>query len=185
MKYLGGVALYHEQSEGFLFVNEKALEFTAKKFSFNVPIEQIMDVKTKETDDAAKAVGSYLALGMLGLAATRSMSKIRVMTVVFKNSAGLLQKAQFRFLPRFNKEVKFMGEAAAKLTGMRRNLAETQKKNELPSVQESIPESTVEMTKQSENDSKKEVIVKVRCLKCRQLFDETFPFCPYCGTPNK
>lgn len=170
VKYLGGMTLFHEQSEGVLSIDEQKTEFKGRKFNFMIPIRQIIDVTTQETDDAAKALGSYIfGLGMFGVAATRSMNKIRVMTVVFKDSMGVSQKPKFRFLPRNAKEVKFIKEAAEKLTNLSRMNTQNLVKPEL------------EETK-AEINTQKGVIVKIRCLRCRNLFDETLKSCPRCGT---
>ena len=126
VKYLGGVALYPEPNEGALIINEKTLEFNAKRLNFKIPIEQIVDIATVEADDLKKAAGSYLALGMIGLAATRDMSKVRLMKVTFRDIMGGLQSPEFRFLPKSVKETNFYQEAANELKRLRQNSATSQ-----------------------------------------------------------
>lgn len=180
VKYLAGVAFY-EESDGFLVVSDKALEFNARKFRFSIPIEHIVEVKTAETDDAAKGVGSFIAFGIIGAIATKSMSKNRDMRVFYKDDKGVLQKAEFRFLPRTVKEVYFMDEAAAKITDAKQKILSKLSKIDLEKSE------TVEKPKEKvvvEREIIRETIVKVRCRKCRGLFEETLDKCPHCGAPN-
>ncbi len=119
-QYLQGFALYHEQTEGLLTINQASLVFKTQSWQFDVPLERIFDLTISETDDTKKAIGGYLALGMMGVAATRSMSKIRVMKVTFVDAGGMLQSPEFRFLPKSAKEVDFIHEAAAEINNGRR-----------------------------------------------------------------
>ncbi len=124
VKYMGGSTLYAGQSEGLLEVGEEGVEFKGQNLKFKVPIELIIDVTTSESDDPKKAAASYVALGMLGPAVTRSMSKIRIMRITFADSVNGLQMPEFRFLPKSINEVEFMEEAAAALNKSRGSLGD-------------------------------------------------------------
>ncbi|MGD6933335.1 MAG: zinc ribbon domain-containing protein [Candidatus Bathyarchaeia archaeon] len=119
VKYVGGLTSYVDQSEGVLSLSDNYLEFKGKKFGFSFSAKQIIDVTTSETDDTAKAVGTYLAIGLMGFAATRSMTKDRIMKVVYSDDHGNLQSPAFKFLPQSAKEVGFIQDARSKLLALK------------------------------------------------------------------
>jgi hypothetical protein len=185
VKYLGGAAAYPGENDGVLTIDEAALVFKGKRLEFKVPIEKIVDVATAQTDDMTKAVGSYLALGMLGVASTRSMSKNRTLKVSFEDQQGGVQRPEFRFLPRTIKEANFNEEAAAELNRVRRNTGAFMPKTDQIVTQPTEAPKPVTVTVEREIIREKIIIVKIRCSKCRGLFDETLDKCPHCGTENK
>jgi hypothetical protein len=150
VKYVGGMALYPQTTDGSLTINETSLEFSSEGLNFKIPTEQIVDIATTETDDIKKAAGSYIALGMAGLAATRSMAKIRLMKVTFKDIMGDLQSPEFRFLPQTVKEVSFYQEVANELNTLRQNGNVKQSSNSSATSSSTIATPQKEATKPTE-----------------------------------
>ena len=64
----------------------------------------------------ATMMGSYAALGMLGLVLMRK-NKIGILTVSFKDPLGDLQQPQFAFIPRTVKEVNLIDDIAKRESG--------------------------------------------------------------------
>ncbi len=177
VKYLSGSILYSEPSDGILSITDQVLGFNCKRFQFSVSLEKIVDVATSETDDVTKAVGTYVALGMIGLAATRNMNKNRVMKVVYKDESGYLRALEFKFLPNTVKEVGFMEEARVKLAALIKNINSNASTEQLPTI-------TCKFCGAQNNSN------ALFCKKCGQKTVEekeniTGFFCRYCGAKNE
>jgi hypothetical protein len=144
--YLCGVASYIE-SKGTITIDDGLLEFNSDGVNFAISIEQIVNVEIAEVDDLKKAAGSYLALGMIGLSATGSMAKNRLMKITFKDSVGALQSAEFKFLPQSVKEVNFYQEAATEISRLKQNISPVQtapQSSNSPKMAEEEPAKTPE-----------------------------------------
>lgn len=180
VKYLGGIAQNPTPIEGSLALSGNLLTFSQVNNIINIPIETVVDITTTETDDTVKAVGSYVALGMFGLAATRSMSKNRVMRIVFKNQQGDLQTPDFKFLPKNVKEVNFIEDARLKL------IAKRQKNN----VQYPPINSTENKEQQCKSCGSNNNSNALFCKRCGHALDDkkeqtNSVFCDQCGSSNR
>ena len=114
---------FPEKTEGVLTFGEHKLKFKSEKCSFDISLERIADVRTRKETNMATMMGSYAALGMLGLVLMRK-NKIGILTVSFKDPLGDLQQPQFAFIPRTVKEVNLIDDIAKLLYELRLKVKE-------------------------------------------------------------